>query len=141
MSVEYSSFYFLALFAFLEGIFAGLFYEFFRLLHCLHPRATVLIFLEDILFCLGCACGMLLLFFNLSYGRMRMYAFVFAIAGFFVWYFTLGKLFRKSVSLFASLVRPRMQRVKAYGYTRVQTTRYMYMAKNGFGGSTFLRRK
>lgn len=141
MSVTYSLFYLLALWAFLLGIASGFLYEFFRMLHRLHPRAVWLIFFEDLLFCMICVCGLLLLFFNLSYGRMRMYAFVFMAFGFLLWYFTVGKLFQKALSRFASIVRPRVARVKAWGYTNMQTVLFARRASKGFGGSSFLRRK
>ena len=141
MSVSYSLFYLLALWAWILGVISGFVYEFFRLLHRLHPRATWLIFLEDLLFCLFCTCGMLLLFFNLSYGRMRLYAFVFAGIGFLLWYCTAGKLFRKALSWLAMRLQPRIRRAKAWGYTNIQTVRFAHRAKNGFGSQTFLRRK
>lgn len=141
MSVTYSLFYLLALWAFLLGAASGLLYEAFRLLHRLHPRATWLIFLEDLLFCLICACGLLLLFFNLSYGRMRFYAFVFMAIGFLLWYFTVGKLFQKALSCVASRMRPHLLRVRAWGHTKLQTVLVAHAAKKGFGGSSFIRRK
>lgn len=141
MSVSYILFDLLALWAVILGAALGLLYEFFRLLHLLHPRVSWLIFLEDLLFCMLCTFGLLLLFFNLSYGRMRMYAFVFTAAGFVLWYFTAGKLFRKAVLLLVSLIRPRFAYVAAWSYTHIQTARFSHRAKNGFGSITFIRRK
>ncbi len=141
MSVTYSLFYLLALWAFVLGVASGLLYELFRLLHRMHPRASWLIFLEDLLFCLICVCGLLLLFFNLSYGRMRLYAFVFMAIGFLLWYFTVGKVFQKSLSRLARLVHPHVVRAKMWGYTNMQTFLVARGAKRGFGGSSFIRRK
>ena len=38
----------------------------------------------------------MLLFFNLSYGIMRAYAFVIAAVGFWLWRITLGRLYKKA---------------------------------------------
>lgn len=141
MSVTYSLFYLLALWAFLLGVASGLLYELFRLLHRMHPRASLLIFFEDLLFCLICVCGLLLLFFNLSYGRMRLYAFVFMAIGFLLWYFTVGKFFQKALSRLARLMHPRVMRAKAWGYTNIQTLLFAHNATKGFGCSSFIRRK
>jgi len=141
MSITYSLFYLLALWSLILGVASGFVYEFFRLLHRLHPRATWLIFLEDLLFCLFVTCGLLLLFFNLSYGRMRLYAFVFTGLGFLSWYFTVGKLFRKTVSRVLRYARPRVRHFRAWGYTHIQVIRFAHAAKQGFGSASFLRRK
>lgn len=141
MSVSYILYDLLALWSLIFGVAMGFLYEFFRLLHSLHPRATWLIFGEDILFSLICTCGMLLIFFNLSYGRMRLYAFVFAAIGFLLWHFTAGKWFRKAVSKATAIVRPHVAYARTYGYTKFQAALFVHRAKSGFGSVSFLWRK
>lgn len=141
MSVSYSLHYLLAVWSVLTGMLLGFLYEFFRLLHRVHPQLSWLIFLEDLLYCLFCTGGMLLLFFNLSFGRMRMYAFVGVALGFAVWYFTLGKLFGKALSRFARLLRPRAAKAKAHFCTRREAFCMAYRAKKGFGAGKWIWRK
>lgn len=133
MSVSYSLHFLLAGWSVLAGIALGFLYEFFRLLHRLHLRAVWLIFLEDLLFCLCCTCALSLLFFNLSYGQMRLYAFAGVAIGFAVWYVTLGSLFRRALSRLHRFLFPRWERLKGRLHTAVEGHRYCRTARLGFG--------
>ncbi len=141
MSVSYELHTLLALWSLLLGVFLGFCYEFFRFAHRLHPRAVWLIFLEDLLFSGICLCGMLLLFFNLSFGRMRLYAFIGVPVGFVLWYFTLGRLFRLVCMRLIGKLRPPVSHLHAVVRTCVRG-RFLYRrARHGFGVQTLLRRK
>lgn len=133
MSVSYSLHFLLAGWSVLAGIALGFLYEFFRLLHRLHARSVLLLFLDDLLFCLCCTCALSLLFFNLSYGRMRLYAFAGFSAGFAIWYFTCGALFRKALSRLYRLILPRWNRLKSHFYTEAEQARFYRRARTGFG--------
>lgn len=133
MSVSYSLHFLLAGWSVIAGIALGFLYEFFRLLHRLHQRALWLIFIDDLLFCMCGTCALALLFFNLSYGQMRLYAFVCVAVGFAVWYFTLGTLFRKAVSGLHRVLFPRWERLKSRLHTKLQGQRYRHRARTGFG--------
>ncbi len=141
MSVSYSLHFLLAGWSVLAGVLLGFLYEFFKLLHRLHPQVKWLIFLEDLFFSLLCTCAMLLLFFNLSYGRMRLYAFAGVAAGFAGWYFTLGKLFGRAVSRLHRWLRPRWQRIGELCYTIREKKRFCHRARSGFGAGKQIRRK
>ena len=145
MSVSYHLHTMLALWSLLLGVFLGFCYEFFRFAHRLHPGAAWLIFFEDLLFSGLCLCGMLLLFFNLSYGRMRLYAFVGVPAGFILWYVTLGKLFRiacmRLLGACRAILGPPVSMVRAWRYTRLCGIRLRRFARRGFGAKKLLRRK
>ena len=141
MSVSYHLHTLLALWSLLLGVFLGFCYEFFRFAHRLHPGAVWLIFLEDLLFSGICLCGMLLLFFNLSYGRMRLYAFVGVPTGFVLWYFTLGRLFRLACLRLVAKLRPPAAYLRATVRTFLQGRRLAHRAGNGFGIKKQLRRK
>lgn len=133
MSVSYSLHFLLAGWSVIAGIALGFLYEFFRLLHRLHRCALWLIFIDDLLFCMCGTCALALLFFNLSYGQMRLYAFVCVAIGFAVWYFTLGALFRKAVSRFRCMLSPRWEMLKSRWHTKSEGQRYRYRARKGFG--------
>ena len=145
MSVSYHLHTMLALWSLLLGVFLGFCYEFFRFAHRLHPGAAWLIFFEDLLFSGVCLCGMLLLFFNLSYGRMRLYAFVGVPAGFVLWYVTLGKLFRLACMRFLTVCRatlgPPVSKARAWLRTYFCGMRLRRCARGGFGAKKTLRRK
>ena len=133
MSVSYSLHFLLAGWSVIAGIALGFLYEFFRLLHRLHQRAVWLIFIDDLLFCMCCTCALSLLFFNLSFGQMRLYAFACLAAGFAVWYFTFGRLFRKALSRLHRLLLPRWEKRKSRFHTKLEGYRYRHRARMGFG--------
>ena len=123
MSVDYTLHSLLAFWSVILGVACGFVYEFFRLLHRLHPRAYWLILLEDLFFGSICTAGMMLLFFNLSFGRMRCYAFPGVLLGFILWYFQRRFASRKiSSSLFSYLRRnvsyftPRRRRIRCKAF-------------------------
>ena len=145
MSVAYHLHTELAFWSLLLGVFLGFCYEFFRFAHRLHPKAVWLIFLEDLLFSGICLLGMLLLFFNLSYGRMRLYAFVGVPAGFILWYVTLGRLFRvlcfRIRSRVLALLGPPVTYLLALLRTDFQRRSMCRRARRGFGIKKSLKRK
>ncbi len=141
MSVSYALHFLLAGWSVLTGVALGILYEFFRFLHRLHRRAAWLIFLEDLLFCLCCSAAMALLFFNLSYGQMRLYAFAGAVLGFLLWYCTVGALFRRAMSKLYRALLPPCRRWKARQYTKRESLRFRRRAKAGFGVRRFWRKQ
>ena len=56
---------------------------------------AVWIFIEDILFSLIAAAAVIVLLYNVSSGRVRVSALIGLPAGFFLWYFTVGKAVRR----------------------------------------------
>lgn len=132
MKVPYEQLFLLALWSLAVGFFYGFVYEWFRLLHRSHPRLYILIFFEDLLYCLLCALAMMLLFFNLSYGKMRFYSFLLVIAGFLLWYFLAGKLFRRFLSALHRLLSPVFTGCKLYFVYRFRKKQYLLAAKHGF---------
>ena len=140
MSVDYTLHSLLALWSVILGAVCGLVYEFFRLLHRLHPRAHWLILLEDLSFGLICTAGMMLLFFNLSFGRMRFYAFPGVLLGFVLWYFTLGRAFRQVCLRIFNAVSPPVRYLHRYFRTCGGTFRISLRAEEGFGAKRFIKR-
>ncbi|MBO5869281.1 MAG: spore cortex biosynthesis protein YabQ [Clostridia bacterium] len=82
----------LAFWSVVVGAFLCAVYDVFRLFRLRRKQNGVLLFVCDFAFCLISAIVMLVLFFNLSYGRMRAYAFVFALIGFLIWRMTASRL-------------------------------------------------
>jgi spore cortex biosynthesis protein YabQ len=81
----------LTLWAVVAGAFLCAVYDVFRVGRLRHDQNAWLLFFNDILFCVISACTMMLLFFNLSYGKIRGYAVVFSLAGFLVWRATVSR--------------------------------------------------
>lgn len=92
MSGEYLLHTELALWSVLLGAFLCAVYDVFRLFRLRGKQNAVVLFVCDLAFCIISAVCMLILFFNLSYGKMRGYAFVFVILGFLIWRFTVSRL-------------------------------------------------
>jgi spore cortex biosynthesis protein YabQ len=82
----------LALWAVVAGAFLSAVYDVFRVSRLRHEQGRALIFLNDVAFCAISACTMMLLFFNLSDGKIRGYAFAFALVGFLVWRATVSRI-------------------------------------------------
>ncbi len=141
MSVPYAQQTLLALWSVLTGLGLGFAYEWFRIFHFLHPNAIVLIFIEDIIFSLICALSISLLFFNLSFGKMRFFGFIFTLAGFCLWYFTAGRLFRIFCRRLSILLQPKLCRIRTRIHCLFETKRMVRSARNGFGAKHHIRCK
>lgn len=140
MNISYELHFLLAGWSLITGCLLGMIYEWFCLLHRIHPKLIWLIFLEDLLFCLCCTGGMQLLFFNLSYGQMRLYAFAGVALGFAGWYFTLGKLFRRAVSRLYRFLHPRFIYLRGVLYTLREQNGCRRAARAGYGIGKKIRR-
>lgn len=85
----------LAVWSVILGAFLCAVYDIFRLLRLVRRQNAVLLFVSDLIFCIFSAVCLLILFFNLSYGRIRMYALLLCAVGFFVWRFTVSRITMK----------------------------------------------
>ncbi|MBR5286647.1 MAG: spore cortex biosynthesis protein YabQ [Clostridia bacterium] len=92
MNNEYFLHMALAMWSVILGAFLCAVYDVFRLLRQIRRQNVIFVFIGDFLFCIFSAVCLLILFFNLSYGRVRFYALVLAIVGFMVWRFTVSRL-------------------------------------------------
>lgn len=92
----------LALWSLAVGAFLCAVYDVFRLSRLLHRQNGVLLFLLDFFYCMIATAVMCVMFFNLSYGRMRAFSFVLTAIGFLIWRFTVSNLV---MSLMKRLVR------------------------------------
>ena len=84
--------YLVVLWSLVIGAFLCATYDLFRITRLTKKQNPITLFIFDLLFCIIAACSFLLLFFNLTYGRVRVYSFVFALVGFLVWRFTVSRL-------------------------------------------------
>lgn len=82
----------LALWSLAVGAFLCAVYDIFRIFRLRGKQNAITLFFCDLMFCIIAAVSMLLLFFNLSFGRARAYAFVLAGIGFLIWRFTVSRL-------------------------------------------------
>ena len=92
MNNEYLLHTALAAWAFVLGAFLCAVYDVFRLFRLNRKQNAILLFFSDILFCVFSTVCLLILFFNLSYGRVRFYALAITFIGFLVWRFTVSRL-------------------------------------------------
>ncbi len=129
MSIDNSLNMALTLWAVVAGAFLCAVYDVFRVSRLRHEQGKVLLFLNDIAFCVISACTMMLLFFNLSYGKIRGYAFAFVLVGFLVWRATVSRFlifvlnrFLDAAEEFLKLTMTRVSRV----ITRISRRIYTY---------------
>lgn len=92
MSNEYLLHMALAVWSLIVGAFLCAVYDVFRLFRLRKKQNAIVLFICDLIFCLIATVSLLILFFNLSYGRMRMYALVLAVVGFLIWRLTVSRL-------------------------------------------------
>ncbi len=92
MGVDYSLHTVLALWSVAVGALLCAVYDLFRITRLRRKQNSFVLFISDFVYCVISACIMTVLFFNLSYGRMRAYAFAFAIVGFLIWRLTVSKV-------------------------------------------------
>ncbi len=139
----------LALWAFICGGFLCAVYDVFRVIRFNRKSNNAFVFFGDILFCIIAALTMLILFFNLSFGSPRAYAFLFALLGFLAWRFTLSRVLMVVIDKLDRLVRRMLrslktgvtalyQRLYRRLYTRLYCRKTLAQAKKGFG---ILKRK
>lgn len=119
----------LAVWSVILGAFLCAVYDVFRLFRMIRKQNRVLLFVFDFIFCVFSAACFLILFFNLSYGRLRMYAFVLAAVGFMLWRFTVSRLImmlllklikriKKLLSLIKMRASVKLQRLSRRIYTK-----------------------
>lgn len=132
----------LALWAVVVGAFLCAVYDVFRVFRLRRKQKTAVLFVCDFVFSLICTVCMLLLFFNLSYGRMRAYAFACALVGFLIWRFTVSRVFIALVQKLLSFagrtfnsikmrVSAIVSRVSRRIYTKFYCRRLVSVARNG----------
>ena len=104
----------LGFWAFVTGIFLCAVYDIFRVLRLRRRVNGLMLFVADFAFCLVSAVAMLVLFFNLSFGKVRIYAFVFALLGFLLWRFTVGRAFVALVGRVIDFLHSIVSAIKTY---------------------------
>lgn len=95
-------------------------YDVFRVTRLVKKPNPFVLFLSDLGFSLIAICSFLLLFFNLSFGKVRVYAVLFSVLGFFLWRLTVSKL---AVGLTLKLVR------KTEKFLKLQKSRAVFLIK------------
>ena len=125
-------------------------YDIFRVIRLrLGLRKGIPLFICDFAFCMFAAVCMLVLFFNLTYGKVRVYAFWFAFLGFGLWRITLGRLIVATLlwllgklSHLLNIAKQRIKRrffaVMRIIYTKIYCRRTL---KQAHGGFRLLKRK
>ncbi len=125
-------------------------YDVFRVIRLrLGLRKGIPLFICDFAFCMFATLCMLVLFFNLTYGKVRLYAFWFVFLGFGLWRVTVGRLIVALLlwllgvlSNFFDLAKQRIKvwisAVMRIIYTKNYCRRTLTQASGGFG---LLKRK
>ena len=122
MEISQSGIAWLHLIAFMLGFALGCFFDWLRLPRLLLHRdrngdnartsislrkryaVRVIVFGEDFLFCIASAVAMILLFYERNNGKVRPFAFLAVIAGFFLYRATLGRLMDRFIAVLSVLL-------------------------------------
>ena len=94
------------------GAFLSAVYDIFRLARLIREQKGVILFINDFVYSIIAALCMTVLFFNLSYGRMRAFAFAFVIVGFLIWRISVGKIFMLLMSRLIRLIKRILKSIK-----------------------------
>lgn len=144
MEISYALQHYLFLASLMVGLVCGAVYDIFRLLRAFSFKNKVIVFIEDIIYCLFVAVAFMVLFYNYSDGHIRFYAFAGVITGFSVYYFTIGMLTRKIFAGIKAMIISITSKIRkaalrsayrAYGriYSSSRIRKTVRIAKNGFG--------
>ena len=117
----------LALWSVVLGAFLCAVYDVFRLFRLRRKQNAVTLFICDVLFCVISALSLLILFFNLSHGRMRAYAFVLCLGGLLIWRLTVSRFVMALMGKLIDFVSRLLHSLKAkiiFVYKRI--ARYAY---------------
>lgn len=102
LKIGQTEYFFLSI---LLGVLLGVLYDVFRLVRLVLPKKSVIIFFEDILFCMSATVCFLLLVFNAGSGQIRGFAVFGTLFGFATYYKTLGKLVFKANELILGFLK------------------------------------
>ena len=75
----------------LLGVVTGILYDVFRIIRIAFRHNAVMVFFEDILFCMITSCMLILMIFCANYGIVRWFSVMGCAAGFFIYFETAGK--------------------------------------------------
>ncbi len=131
MEVDFRLQSLLALWSIVTGAFLCAVYDVFRVMRIRRRQNAAVMFLFDLAFCLIASVTMSVLFFNLSFGKMRAFSFVLAVVGFLVWRFTVSRLVMyvmnlvldRLIGIYKACKLYMMSRV-ARAYSRLSTAYY-----------------
>ena len=128
----------------LLGMFLCGVYDIFRISRLGGRAGVIIVFICDIAFSAITVASLLLLFFNLSFGRVRVYALAIVLLGFLLWRFTVSRVYIalciRIIKLIERILNSIKMRVKAVLnrlfrliYTKLYCLFTIKSAKNGFG--------
>jgi len=140
---ELSSTALLALWSPLVGFFLCAVYDFFRIFRLRKKQNGIILFFNDLFFCLIATVTFLLLFFNLTYGRVRVFAVILALGGFALWRITVSALVIRLCLRIAALserlsgylknyIKSKSKRLYLRMYTAVYCHQTVKESKKGF---------
>lgn len=114
MGTNYGLHFILLFASLIDGVFLGFVYDLFRISRMFFLRNKLIIFFEDLAFCMICSLSFILLFYNFSNGQMRAFSFVGGIVGFCAYYFTFGKFTRNVCERIYAFVSPKIKKLITY---------------------------
>ncbi|MBR4799027.1 MAG: spore cortex biosynthesis protein YabQ [Clostridia bacterium] len=100
-------------------------YDVFRLFRTGRKPGGVRLFFADLLYCVFVYAAFALLFFNLTHGKVRWFAFAFAAGGFGLWRITVSRLFMPAAGFIIKTLKKALS--QALKYIR-RTARSLYRA-------------
>lgn len=92
MAIEFETLMLFFVYSLIVGAAIGVYYDVFRIIRIVLPKSVVLIFFEDLIFCLSAGVIMSVFIFNAGFGIVRGYAVIGTGIGFTVYYLTIGKI-------------------------------------------------
>ena len=121
------------------GAAMGIFYDFFRVFRLMLRHSTALVFIEDIIFLLGCGIVLNAFAQAAARGELRFYYFIGSALGFTVYFFTIGNIVILTLRKLLTLIK----RIIMLLFMPFRTP-FAFLCRNlsaKFGGSTEIFKK
>ncbi len=87
------------------GAAFGIFYDIFRTLRAMFRHSFVLVFIEDVVFFIGCGIALTAFSLTAAHGEMRFYYFIGSAVGFALYIFTVGNIVILTVRKLFGIIR------------------------------------
>ena len=93
------------LYSIIFGIVLAVIYDIFRIIRIAFKHSAIVVFFEDILYCLIWTLSLIMLIFCANYGVIRWFSLFGSIAGFYIYYNTIGRIVISLANVIISFIK------------------------------------
>lgn len=124
------------------GIIFGVVFDALRVVRIIFPHKSWLVFIEDFIFMLFCGFWFFVFSMTSAVGQLRAFLIIGALAGFFLYIFTVGEIVRRFITKTRDVIRAFLRRVYYKLYNKVYLKAiYPILSKIKLKSNKFLSHK